>query len=83
MSKPASYALRLPVSVMRAAKRIASEEGISVNQFISSAVAEKLAALCTREIFAERAARADFARFDEIMTRIGDEPPRPGDDLPE
>ncbi|MGH6896564.1 MAG: toxin-antitoxin system HicB family antitoxin [Geminicoccaceae bacterium] len=83
MSKAASYALRLPVSVMREAKRIAAEEGISLNQFISSAVAEKLAALQTREIFVERARRADLAKFDEIMARIGNEPPRLGDELPE
>lgn len=82
MTKPASYALRLPVSVMREAKRVAAEEGVSLNQFISSAVAEKLAALQTREIFAERARRANVAEFDEIMAQIGEEKPRPGDELP-
>ena len=38
MSKAVPYALRLPASVMRLAKETAEREGISLNQFIASAV---------------------------------------------
>ena len=36
------FLLRLPKSVSDAAKQVASQEGVSLNQFISLAVAEKI-----------------------------------------
>jgi hypothetical protein len=42
-----TYPLRLPRSVREAVNKIAEVEGVSVNQFIATAVAEKLAALNT------------------------------------
>ena len=36
------FALRLPKSVSDTAKKIAAQEGVSLNQFISLAVAEKI-----------------------------------------
>jgi hypothetical protein len=37
----------------------------------------------TQRFFLERRARADFAAFDDIMMRLGGEPPRKGDEMPE
>jgi hypothetical protein len=45
------------------------------------AVAEKVAAMATAELFAERRGRADMDAFDRIMSRKGGEPPRPDDAL--
>src|SRR5262249_29311031 len=59
-----NYALRLPASLKRAVEEVAREDGTTLNQFIVSAVAEKLAALKTANYFAKRAARADFAVVD-------------------
>lgn len=75
-----TYPLRLPRSVKAAVEKLAKAEGISVNQFVATAVAEKLAAMNTAAFFAERRGRADFAAFKRIMKRKGGEPPRPGDD---
>jgi hypothetical protein len=50
-----------------------------VNQFVATAVAEKLAAMSTAEFFAERRARADFTAFDRLMRRQGGEAPQAGD----
>ena len=61
MRTSSNYALRLPASLKRAVEEVAREDGTTLNQFIVSAVAEKLAALKTASYFAERAARADFA----------------------
>jgi hypothetical protein len=69
----------LPNSIKAEVERLAKEDGISINQFIATAVAEKLSAMRTAEFFAERSARADLAAFDRIMKRRGGEPPRPGD----
>src|SRR5215813_13991961 len=83
MRTSSNYALRLPASLKRAVEEIAREDGTTLNQFIVSAVAEKLAALKTADFFAKRAARADFAAFDRLMKRRGGEAPRPGDQMPE
>jgi hypothetical protein len=83
MRTSSNYALRLPASLKRAVEEVAREDGTTLNQFIVSAVAEKLAALKTAEYFATRAARADFAAFDRLMRRGGGEAPQPGDEMPE
>jgi len=83
MARTSNYALRLLTSVKAEAEKVAAAEGTTLNQFINVAVAEKLAALRTAQFFQERAARADLAVFDRLLTRAGDEPPRPGDELDE
>jgi len=44
-SRPMSFPLRLPISTRRQAIDIAQKEGLSLNQFISLAVAEKITRL--------------------------------------
>jgi hypothetical protein len=82
MKTTSNYALRLPASLKRAVEEVAREDGTTLNQFIVSAVAEKLAALKTADFFAKRAARADLAAFDRLMKRPGGEAPKPGDEIP-
>jgi hypothetical protein len=77
----ATYPLRLPRSVKAEVERRAKADGISVNQFVATAVAEKLAAMGTAEFFAERRERADFKAFDRLMRRKGGEPPGPDDTI--
>lgn len=79
--RQSTYPLRLPRSVKAEVERLARAEGISVNQFVATAVAEKLAAMNTAAFFAERRKRADFAAFDRLMQRRGGEPPGPEDTL--
>ena len=79
MTKASTYPLRLPRSVKAAVEKIAKAEGISLNQFVATAVAEKLSAMNTAAFFAERAGRADMAEFRRILMRDGGEAPRPGD----
>jgi hypothetical protein len=66
MSK-ASYLLKMPKSVKAAAARLAKEDGVSLNQFIAVAVAEKVGTIETAEEFLKRrAAKAkpsDLLRF--------------------
>jgi hypothetical protein len=48
--------LRLPSSIKKAAAELAAGDGVSLNQFIASAVAEKVGSLRTaREFLRERA----------------------------
>jgi len=66
MSK-ASYLLKMPRSVKVAAARLAKEDGVSLNQFIAVAVAEKVGTIETAEQFLRRRAAkakpADLLRF--------------------
>ena len=80
MSETVTYPLRLPRSIMAAAEKMALSEGISINQFVVTAVAEKLAALNAINYFAERKGRADLAAFKRILTRKGGVEPREGDE---
>jgi HicB family len=62
MSK-ATYPLRLPLSIKRAAQRLAKEDGVSLNQWIAGAVAEKVGAVETAaDFFSRRRRRATGAR---------------------
>ncbi len=80
MKKPHStWPLRLPLSVRAEVERRAKADGISVNQFVATAVAEKLAVMNTAAFFAERRGKADFTAFDRIMRREGGEKPHPQD----
>jgi hypothetical protein len=73
--------MRLPRSIRAGVAQMAKEDGISINQFVSIAVAEKLAMIQAETFFANRRVRADLAAFDELMQRPGGEPPRPGDEV--
>jgi len=75
--------LYLPASIKAEAERLAAEDGVSLYQFVASAVAEKVSALRAASSFVERKGRADWAAFDRVMSRKGGEAPRPGDEIPE
>jgi hypothetical protein len=81
MKNQTTYPLRLPRSLKQEVERRAQQDGISINQFVATAVAEKVAAMNTAQFFAERRARADFKAFDRLMRRKGGEPPLDDDKL--
>jgi len=77
-----TLSLRLPESIHRKLAELAEREGISINQMINSAVAEKLAALMTEQYLADRAARGSERKFKAELAKVRDVPASPGDDLP-
>jgi predicted DNA-binding protein len=82
MSVTKTYPLRLPQSLKETVEQLSREDGTSINQFVTTAVAEKVSALRTARYFADRKARADFKAFDKIMRRRRRKPPRQGDEMP-
>lgn len=58
----ARVSLNLPQSLKTAAEDFAEREGVSLNQFIALALAEKVGAVKAAEFFAERGQGADAAR---------------------
>ena len=63
---------RLPDSLHRGVKELASKEGISINQFVATAVAEKMSALMTEESLQERARRGSRARYEAALAQVPD-----------
>lgn len=82
MSK-ATYPLKLPASIKAAAARLAKQDGVSLNQWIASAVAQKVGAVETAaEFFRRRAGDAQPEGLHAILARAADRAPDPGDELP-
>ena len=77
-----TYPLRLPKSLKEAAAQIAREDGTSINQFVATAVAEKVSAMKTADFFAARSAEADIEAARRLLRRDGGQPPDPEDRLP-
>jgi hypothetical protein len=65
-----TLSLRLPDSLHRRVRELASEEGISINQFVATAVAEKMSALMTEAYLQERAARGSRAGYEAALSRV-------------
>ena len=78
----ASYPLKLPTSIKKAAQRLAKEDGVSLNQWISVAVAEKIGAVETAaDFFKNRAAKAHPEDIDWFLSRAHGKPIVAGDEL--
>ena len=69
-----TLSLRLPNSLHDRIRKLAEDEGVSINQFIATAAAEKMAALMTDEYLAERGQRASQKKFRKALSRIPDRP---------
>ena len=78
-----TISLRLSESLHRGLREVARQEGVSINQLINSAVAEKLSALQTEEYLAERASRGSRRAFYRALSRVKDAQPSAEDALPE
>ncbi|MFT3801653.1 MAG: toxin-antitoxin system HicB family antitoxin [Burkholderiaceae bacterium] len=74
------YPLQLPQSLKETATRLAMEDGVSLNQWIVSAVAQKIGAVETAADFLK--ARAGMAKRGDLaglLDRVPDTPPQPKD----
>jgi hypothetical protein len=70
-----TYLLKLPLSIKKAAQRLAKEDGVSLNQRIAAAVAEKVGVMETAaEFFAKRAGKATGAGLMRLLKKAPDGP---------
>lgn len=74
--------IRLPNSVHESIKQLARRDGISVNQFIASAAAEKMASFQTLDYLRREAALGTREDFDRFLALVPDVPAQAGDELP-
>ena len=78
-----TISLRLPESLHRQLRSLAQAEGVSMNQLIATAAAEKLAVLTTIDYLRERAEQGDRERFEAILARVPEVEPEDRDRLAE
>ena len=77
-----TLSVRLPNSLHKQLRECAEREGTSINQLISSAVAEKMAALLTQEYLDARAKRGSRKKFEAALKTVPDVEPDEFDRLP-
>lgn len=74
--------VRVPDSIYGHLKKVAQNDGMSVNQFFVTAVAEKLSALETEEYLKNEGAKGSAAQGFKILAKAPKRAPDPGDELP-
>ena len=76
-----TISLRLPDSLHNTVRELTKADHISINQFITLAVAEKISALMTEDYLKKRAERGSRAKFEAAMAHVPDVDPEPYDQL--
>ena len=74
-----TISLRLSESLHRQVRKLAQREGVSINQLISTALAEKISALMTLDYLEARAKRGSRKKFERALSKVRDIEPEPGD----
>lgn len=77
-----TLSLRLPESIHEQLRELAKKEGVSINQLINSAVAEKVSALLTVDYLAARAERSSRSELRDLLAKVPDVEPDERDQLP-
>ena len=78
-----TLSLRLPNSLHAQLRELAKQEGVSINQLITTATAEKVAALMTLDYLEQRGTRGSRRKFEAGLAQVPSSEPEPGDRLDE
>ncbi|GAB6163501.1 hypothetical protein JCM12298_26610 [Desulfothermus naphthae] len=70
-----TLSVRLPNSLHETVRELSKKEGISINQFIASALAEKISALMTLDYLKKRAKEASRDKFLDALKEVPDVEP--------
>jgi hypothetical protein len=62
--------LRMPDSLHNKIKSLSKNDKISLNQFINSAITEKLTALETEQYLSERAKKGDLNKYLKVLNKV-------------
>ena len=77
-----NLSIQLPDSLYKSLQKLAEQDGISLDQFVVLAVAEKISALTTEGYLQERASRGERAKYDTVLAKVADIEPESFDKLP-
>ncbi len=78
-----TLSIRVPDSLHKRARALAKEEHTSINQLMTTALAEKIAALDAEKMIIERGARGDRSKFLSALNSAPDVEPPEFDRLPD
>ncbi len=78
-----SRALQIPDSLLKRAEELAREDGVTLNVWVTSALAQKIGVVETAEEFFKNRAAGAGKGLEHYLNMIPDAPPDPGDELPE
>jgi predicted transcriptional regulator len=67
-----TMSVRLPKSLHKRLKELADQDGVSMNQFITLALTEKMSALLTVDYLKERAKQGSRQRFEAVLAKVAD-----------
>ena len=67
-----TLSIRIPDSIHEEVKKISKEDNISINQFIASAIAEKVTALETENYLNKRAGLGSKKDFEAVLNKVPD-----------
>lgn len=73
--------VNIPESLRRRAQALAQDDGVPLDQFIATALAEKVAVLDADSYIRERAARGSREKFDRVLSKVPDVEPEEHDRL--
>lgn len=76
-----TMSLRLPDYLHNSIRDIANNENISVNQLVTTAIAEKVSALATEKYLNDMAAKGSDEVFDTVISKVKNRQPLPNDEL--
>ena len=76
------YPLYLPETLMDDARGMAKSEGVSINQFLATVIAERIGELKALNHVRSRVARGDTERARAVLALVPDRTPMDGDELP-
>ena len=76
-----TISLRLPDSLHESVRNLAKEDNISINQFVATALAEKMSALITEKYLSERAEKGSKKKFKAALSKVKDIEPDASDKL--
>lgn len=74
--------VQLPNSLYKSLQELAEQDGISVDQFIATAVAEKIAVLMTETYLEDLAKQGSRKKYEAVLAKVPDIEPEPYDLLP-
>jgi hypothetical protein len=77
-----NYPLRLPEALMDDARVMAKIQGVSINQFLATVIAERVGELKALNHIRSRIARADPIHARAVLALVPDRGPMEGDELP-
>ncbi len=76
-----SLNVNIPESLHRRAQSLAQDDGVPLDQFIATALAEKVAVLDADSYIREHAARGSREKFDRVLSKVPDVEPEEHDRL--